>query len=56
MMDSKFENIHWFTEILHLVSYRLLSNLVRQTLGESERIEYVPKDKSLRPAMYDAKI
>lgn len=33
MMDSKFENIHWFTEILHLVSCRLLSNLVRQTLG-----------------------
>lgn len=34
-MDSKFENIHSFTEILHLVSYQLLSNLVRQTLGGS---------------------
>lgn len=48
MMDSKFENMHSFTEILHLVSYGLLSNLVRQTLGESERIEHVPRAFALR--------
>lgn len=55
MMDSKFENIDSFTEMLYLVSYRLLSHLVRQTQGESKRIEYVPKDNSFRPVIYDAK-